>query len=110
MKTYILSDVVRKTGIKHYQDIYELTWVDIESLEVLITIVDTTYRNYTRSHWDQIVTKENPLGIYTGLRRTEQSTQDQLQVISADSYPSLVEPLTEAEVVSILQVRQEQQA
>jgi len=95
-------------GIKNYADIYEITWVDIESLEVLMTIVDSTYRNYTRSHWDQIVTKENPLGIYTGLRRTAQTTQDRLTIISADSYPSLVEPLTEAEVVDILQVRQEQ--
>lgn len=108
-KTYILSDIERKIGSKHNTWIWDITWLDSEDLQIYTTIVDESMRNYTRSGWDTIVHGAIPYGIYAGLRRTARSNQDQLPVISADSYPQLVTPMTLDEVYRVVEWVHEQQ-
>ena len=108
MADLILSDVTRKAGHINHEDIYDVTFVDIETLDVYMTVVDSSYRNYTRSGWDRIVNSENPYGLYSGLRKTAKRNNDNLPVISADSHPQLIEPFSESELFNILLTRKEQ--
>lgn len=110
MAEYILTDITRKEGKLNYSDIWEITFVDLVDLQVYATVVDSTYRNYTRSGWHNLVNGPVPYGLYTGLRKTAKRDKDGLPVISADSHPALIEPLTESEVFYVLQTRQEQLA
>lgn len=103
----ILSDITPKIGTKHNSYIYEVTFVDIIDLKIYTTIVDESMRNFTRSHWDTIVT-ENQLGLYTGLRRTAKTDKDNLPVVSADSVPQLLDPLTADEIFTCIERRREQ--
>jgi len=107
-KTYILSDIERKIGSKHNTWIWDITWLDVDDLQIYTTIVDESMRNYHRSGWVHIVNGAVPYGIYTGLRRTARQNKDNLNVISADSHPQLVEPMTLDEVYRIVEYVQEQ--
>jgi len=108
MAEYILADIERKIGQRHNTWIWDITWVEPLTLEVLMTVVDESMRNYTRSHWDHIVAGDIPHGIYTGLRTTARRDQVGLQVISADSIPQLVIPMTAWEVERYIEIRQDQ--
>lgn len=107
MRQLILSDITRRHGHINDSEIFELTWLAIETLEIWTTTVDTTYRNYTRSGWREII-DQHQLGIYENLRATAKTDRDQLKVISADSYPQLVETLTESEIEQMIELRQQQ--
>ena len=107
MKQLILSDITAKMGRYNEDYIYELTWVDIETLQVYSTIVDCTYRNYTRSGWDTIINNKQ-LGIYDRLRLTAKQDKDALPVISADSHPRLLAACTEREIEQMIELQQEQ--
>jgi hypothetical protein len=73
-----------------------------------MTVVDETMRNFQRSHWDTIVAGSIPYGLYSGLRRTAKKDKDGLPVISADSHPQLIDPMTLDEVTRYIEIRQEQ--
>ena len=107
MRQLILSDITRRHGHINDSEIFELTWVEVETLGVWTTIVDTAYRNYTRSGWAEII-DHNQLGIYNGLIATVKRDRDQLQVVSADSYPQLVAAMTEQEIEQLIEIRQQQ--
>ena len=108
MAEYLLTDITRKIGSRNQSFIYDVTFVDLVDLQVYMCVVDESYRNYIRSGWHNIVLGSIPYGLYTGLRKTARLDRDGLPVISADSYPALIEPLTETEIFNILTVRQEQ--
>ena len=108
MAEYILTDITPKIGSKNNSWIWDITFVDLVDLQVYMCVVDESYRNYTRSGWHNIVAGAIPYGLYTGLRRTARTDKDGLPVISADSHPALIDPMTETEVFKILQIRQEQ--
>ena len=108
MAEYILTDITPKIGSKHNSYIWDITFVDLVDLQVYMTVVDESMRNFTRSRWDSIVTGPIPYGLYTGLRRTARKDKDGLPVISADSHPQLIDPMTEAEVFHVLEIRQQQ--
>jgi len=108
MSEYILTDIRPKLGHLHHTRIWDITWVDLRDLQVLMTVVDESMRNFRTSHWDTIVTGHIPYGLYTGLRKTARRDRDGLPVISADSQPTLIEPMTEAEIFHVLEVRQKQ--
>ena len=82
--------------------------MDLVDLQVYMCVVDESYRNFIRSHWDTIVTGDIPYGLYAGLRKTARKDHDGLPVISADSMPQLIEPMTEDEVFRVLEIRSEQ--
>ena len=106
MRTLILSDITEREGHINNSTIYELTWVDIESLKVWTTTVDTAYRNYTRSGWHTVI-EQRLLGLYTNLIATVKTDRDRLSVINADSHPQLVEQMREAEIVEVIEQRQQ---
>jgi hypothetical protein len=108
MADLLLTDITPKLGRLNNSYIYDVTFVDIETLEVSMCVVDESYRNYMRSGWDRIVTGAVPYGLYTGLRRTARRDRDGLPVISADSHPQLVEPMALQEIIHIIEVRQGQ--
>ena len=108
MAEYILTDITPKLGHLNNTYIYDITFVDLVDLQVYMCVVDESYRNFIRSHWDGIVTGHIPYGLYTGLRKTAKKDKDGLPVISADSLPQLIDPMTEDEIFNILTIRQEQ--
>ena len=73
-----------------------------------MTVVDTSYRNYTRSGWDRIVAQDQPYGLYSGLIKTKRRDRDGQPVVSADSHPQLIEPFTADEVFNYVESRKEQ--
>jgi len=109
-REYILSDIEKKIGSKNNSWIWDITWVELETLDVYMTVVDETMRNYTRSGWDQIVTGAIPYGSYTGLIRTARTDKNGLRVISADSHPQLVTPLTTRDIELLIDHQQQQLA
>ena len=109
-REYILSDIEKKIGSKNNSWIWDITWVELETLDVYMTVVDETMRNYTRSGWDRIVTGAIPYGSYTGLIRTARRDRTGLRVISADSYPQLVTPLTTHEIDLLIDHQQHELA
>lgn len=107
MKLYILSDIQQRLGHINGTQIWEITWVDPEDLAVLTTTVDESYRNYRRNHWDVMVSGAIPYGLYQGLVKTLRQDRDRLSVLSADSYPQLIEPMTAREVEQFIEIRQQ---
>jgi hypothetical protein len=108
MAQMILVNVERKIGRLNHEDIYDVTWLDPETMQIWMTIVDSSYRNFTRSNWDRIVTGDIIYGEYRGLIRTARVNRDGLPVISADSHPQLVTPMTLREVEQVVDVLKEQ--
>ena len=104
----LLCDVTPKIGSLHHSWIYEITFVDIVDLQVYTTVVDESMRNFTRCNWDRIVNNSSPQGLYTGLRKTARRDKDRLPVISADSVPCLLDPLTPDDVMFYIERRKEQ--
>lgn len=102
-KEYVLADIDEHMGHLNGTVFWRITWVDASETSVWETTVDPTYRNFTRSGWDRIVESENPWGVYTGLVRSSRQTGSGSNVITADSHPQLVEPMTQADVVRIVQ-------
>jgi len=110
MAEYILADIERKIGTRHNTWIYDITWVEPLTLDVFMTVVDESMRNFTRSHWDVIVAGDIPYGIYAGLRVTARRDRIGLAVISADSIPQMIAPMTHSEVERYIEIRQDQLA
>ena len=104
-KAYILSDITRKIGSRHNTWIYELTWVDPDDLRIYAMIVDESFRNYSK--WQHIIDVE-ALGIYTGLKRKDGQDKDGLNIMNADSTPQLIEFLTPEDIVTYIELRQQQ--
>ena len=109
-REYILSDIEKKIGTRHNTWIWDITWVELDTLEVYMTVVDESMRNYTRSGWDRIVHGAIPYGSYTGLVRTARTDKSGLRVISADSHPQLVTPLTTHEIELLIEHQQQRLA
>jgi hypothetical protein len=108
MADLILTQVQRKLGKLNHEDIYDITFVDIETLEIYMTVVDSSYRNYTRSGWDRIVASENPYGLYSGLRKTAKRNTEGYTVVSADSHPQLIDIIPERDLFGIIDERRQQ--
>lgn len=90
-KEYLLILIERKYGPLNQVLIEELTWLDLDDQQQLITTLDPTYRNY--SNWHSILTARNPEGVYTGLSLNGRLNKEGVPVISADSKPKLLESI-----------------
>ena len=102
-KEYVLVDIDEHMGRLNGTTMWRITWVDGQDSSIWETTVDPTYRNFTRSGWDRIVESENPWGVYTGLVRSSRTTEGGVAVLTADSHPQLIEPITEADAFRIVQ-------
>ena len=101
----ILTGITRKHGKLNSADIYDIDFVDSETLEIYKTVVDSSYTNYTRSGWDKIVEQENPYGVYKGLRVTNKRDKAGTTIINADSYPELQLSLTPDQIRQAIEQR-----
>lgn len=106
-KLYILSDITRKIGKKNQSWIYELTWLDPDTLDVYAMIVDESYRNYAK--WADIIEQE-ALGIYSNLRRKGGTDKDDLPIMNADSSAHLEQSLTHDEIITYIEAKQKELA
>ena len=86
-REFILAGLQASVSSINGTQMWRFKWVHTETLTVYETIVDSSYRNYTRNGWDQIVNDPNPWGIYQGLRDCPRSTRRSTPVLTADSYP-----------------------
>ena len=109
MAECILTEIEQKDGKLNQSRIYVFHWIDCETYERYETIVDTTYRNYTRCKWNEIINSSNPLGIYTDLRITPAKTKKGKVVIDADSKPKKITNMTMDEIIEVIEVRIKQQ-
>ena len=103
MKQLILADITAKTGRLNEDLIYDITFVCPETLDIFMTVVDSTYKNYTRNHWDQIVRDPEPFGLYSGLRVTDKQDKAGTRVITADSKPHKMMDLSQAEIIAVIE-------
>lgn len=104
----ILADVTTKMGHLNESYIHDVTLLDVETLEIYTCVVDESYRNYRRSGWDEILSEPIKYGLYGGLLKTQKKNNEGFSVISADSHPQLIEPLTAEQVMQIIELRKEQ--
>ena len=100
MSTHILCDITPKRGRLNQTDIWDLTWLDLEEHQLRQMVVDSSYRNYAR--WQNII-NTNLLGEYAGIRRSARLNSRGQAVMSADSHPQLVTPLTAGEICTIIE-------
>jgi len=107
MKNYLLTKITGKLGKLNGSQIYTLTFVDADTLDTLECVVDTTYRNYTRSRWNEVIDNEL-YGMYTNLVRSSSKTSKGKQVINADSYPQLEERNTQSELEDYIKAKRKQ--
>jgi hypothetical protein len=101
----ILCDITPKQGRLNQSDIWDLTWLDTQEHRVRQMIVDSSYRNYDR--WRHII-DNHQLGEYAGIRRSSRQTQRGQSVMSADSHPQLITPLTAGEICQIIEAMNNQ--
>jgi hypothetical protein len=94
----ITEDISRLNGNVYWR----LTFLNVIDNTIWETTVDGTYRNFSRSGWDRIVSDPNPWAIYTGLRRSKRTARSGNGVITADSRPEkahAIESLEEVEKI-----------
>lgn len=78
---------------------WRLTFLNVLDNTVWETTVDGSYRNFSRSGWDRIVSDPNPWGVYAGLKRSKRTARSGNGVITADSKPEKAHPLASFEEV-----------
>ena len=102
-KEYLLVDISTKNSTRGTGDyIYEVDFIDLDDFEYYTTTVDPTMRNWTRCNWNTICYGDIPYGVYTGLIRTAKKTKENTRVISADSYPQCLSPLSADETTELV--------
>lgn len=105
-RQYLLTRIEHEFGRLNSNSIHRIYWLDLEDMEEYVTVVDESYRNFTRSGWHALCYySDTPYGIYTGLVRTAKKTRAGVSVISADSYPQLIEPLTRDELIAVIEFK-----
>lgn len=104
-REYLLTQIDHKFGRMNQNSIYEVHFLDLSDLETYVTIVDESFRNFTRSNWNNLVYGDTPYGIYTGLVRTAKKTRSGTSIISADSYPQIIAHCTRDEVIAIIEYK-----
>lgn len=92
---YILIDRQEQTSRLNGGTMWRLTFYCIDDGTVHEMTVDSSYRNFSRQGWDQVVHTPNPWGVYAGLKRTRRTTRQGVPVITADSKPNIVHPCTD---------------
>ena len=105
-RQYLLTRIEHDVGNLNLTTIHRIYWLDLEDLEEYVTVVDESYRNFTRSNWHNLCSDSTtPYGIYTGLVRTARRTRAGVRVVSADSYPQRIEPLTRDELIAVIEFK-----
>ena len=101
----MLYEIVSKRGKLNGSTIYTLTFIDTEDLTKYECIVDTTYKNYTRCRWNDIIASK-AYGLYSNLTRSTRTTNKGTKVIDADSVPQFIERNTHDEMNDYIKAKQ----
>lgn len=105
-RQYLLTKIEHEFGKLNSNSIHKIYFLDLEDMQEYVTIVDESFRNFTRSNWHTLCYyQDTPYGIYTGLVRTAKRTKAGVPVISADSYPQMIEPLTKDELIAVIEFK-----
>jgi hypothetical protein len=100
MKQYLLVNCQPEHSTHNGVPLWRITWLDEVTGELLETTTDSSYRNHYK--WQSIITNPQPTGYYTGLRRTARKTREGVRVMSADSSPRLIAPISHDQVQDTL--------
>jgi hypothetical protein len=102
-KEYLLFEIREKHGKLNDSTIYTLGFLDIDTLDEYVCVVDTSYKNYKRSGWDKLLHTKAPYGVYTNLKLSDTSVGKKGEkIIHGDSKPIQVEALTETQIEEIV--------
>lgn len=100
MKQFLLINIEERQSKKNGGEYYRLFWVDTESLQVYETDVQDTYRNYTKNGWRHIVMTKQ-YGLYTNLLTGNSQSKSKHAIITADSYPQLIQYASKKDCLEI---------
>ena len=98
---FILAKIESRHSHKNGGDYWLLTWIDTEQARILETSVDPQYDNY--KNWAPIINNKKPLGIYDNLKLSQRTTKNGTAIISADSLPRQLDPLSSEEVELVVE-------
>jgi hypothetical protein len=98
-KEYILLDITADLSRLNNSRMWRISWYCVTDNTQWEMIVDESYANFRRSHWDRIVDSDQPWGLYTGLRRTTKKTTSGAAILNADSRPQTIITTTQHEAV-----------
>jgi hypothetical protein len=103
-KQYLLVNIEQDLSRLNGSVFWRLTFLDLDDYTTWETSVDSSYRNFTRSNWDYVVSDTEPYGIYEGLIQTARKTRDGTGVLTADSYPDKIACVaTHEELMQVLE-------
>ena len=97
---YILISVIPELSRINNSRMWRLIWYCVTDNTEWEMIVDESYANFRRSHWDRIVESDQPWGLYTNLKRTDRVTRSGSRILNADSRPECIGTTTEEDAVS----------
>ena len=78
---------------------WRLTWLCVEDADYWDMTVDEGYQNFKRCRWQDFIDQE-PYGLYTGLKRTDRTTSQDRNVLTADRRPELQCGSSQLEVIA----------
>jgi len=96
---WLLVDITEDLSRLNGNVYWRLTFLNVIDNTIWETTVDGSYRNFSRSGWDRIVSDPNPWGIYSGLKRSKRTARSGNGVITADSRPEKAHPIESFEEV-----------
>lgn len=100
MKQFLLINIEQRTSKMNGGEYYRLFWVDTSSLQIYETDVQDTYKNFHKNGWNHIVLTKQ-YGLYTNLLTRNSMSKSGHAVITADSYPQLIQYATKPECIEI---------
>jgi hypothetical protein len=86
---YILIDRLERPG-RNGVRFWRLVFQRISDNLIVEMTVDSTYRNFRRSGWAQVVETDEPWGVYHKLQLTDRQTRTAIPVASADSPAEII--------------------
>lgn len=97
MKTYTLyKKIYYAAAPVSGKESYKTLWYDDEYNEYVSWIV-VEYENFVRSEWFNILSSDDCLGVYKGMKKRRNTDKGQ-RSLNADSHPVLVERKTEQQI------------
>ena len=106
---YVLAARDHQPRGRNGVEMWRLTWYRLTDGTLWEMTLDSSYRNYHRSAWPEIVRSEQPWAVYTGLRATRRRTHLGMPVLSADSHPQrITDTMTQDQAMAIVELRDQE--
>ena len=103
-KQYLLVDITEEISRLNGSTCWHITFLDLDDYSTWEMFVDSCYRNFSRSNWDQVVYAENPYGIYSNLKRSKKTSKRGNGILNADSHPEMdIQVASYEDVIKIIE-------